>query len=196
MRIKRVMSVSVIVILSLGLITGMIWALDFFAVINVSGTAQKIPVIGKIFPEKDKSKIKKPVIADPAQEENKILRTDKEKLNAEISELKKSIGDLEKKIEVVNSEKQTLLDTKNNLQAALDSLEASKDREASAAVNFEKLSGYYAEMKPEVAVKIMVNLSDEFNIGILQNLEDDQVAKILSAMDPAKAATLVDKMNR
>lgn len=190
MRVKRVLSRILIVIVSLGVIAGTVWVLDFFAVISVYNTVYKIPVIGKVLPEKQNSKTRKPKVEkNPLEDENK-------RLAAEIEKLRKTTGELEKRLEVVNKEKQSLVDSKNGLQAALDSLQTLKDQQEGAKLSYEKLAKYYAEMKPASAVKIMENLSDEVNIGILQNLEDEQVAQILSAMDSTKAANLVDKMKQ
>lgn len=46
MRVKRVLSIVLIVIISLVLVAGTLWLLDYFAVINIYKTAQKIPVVG------------------------------------------------------------------------------------------------------------------------------------------------------
>ncbi|TLM91508.1 MAG: hypothetical protein FDZ75_06085 [Actinobacteria bacterium] len=97
----------------------------------------------------------------------------------------------------ISKEKQ-LLEAKNRgLQTKADELQAWKTEQQKQVVktDFPQLAKYYAEMKPAKAAEIMKLLSDEMNVGILQNMEDDQVAKILSAMDPAKAADLVEQMN-
>lgn len=196
MRVKKVLSSLLIIIFSLGLIAGAVWALDFFAVISVRKIAGNIPVVNRyISPGKVKDK-KNPLENNPLYKENELLKEKNKQLAAEKDRLNKEIGDLQKKIEVAGQEKQALLEARNNLQAALDSLQATEDEASAADLNYEKLANYYAEMKPADAVKIMANLTDEVNIGILQKLEDEQVAKILSAMDPVKAAEIVDKMNQ
>ncbi len=191
MGVKRIFSKVLIIVFSLGLLAGIVWVLDFFAVLNVYRTVQKIPVVGKMLPVKDEGKSKQAgqVVLSPLETENK-------KLAGEIEKLKKNAGDLEKRLEVANKEKQSLLEAKNSLQTTLDSLQAWKDQQEGTKLSYEKLAKYYAEMKPDAAVRIMSNLSDEVNIGILQNLGDEQAAKILSAMDPGKAAGIIDKMKR
>ncbi len=187
MRVKRVLSKFLVFFLSLGFLAGTVWALDYFAVVNISKIIREIPVVGKMLPAPKEGPSKKP--KNPLEDENK-------KLSSEIERLKINAGGLEKRLEVIQKEKQSLVDLKNNLQATLNSLQTWKDQHEGAKLSYEKLAKYYAEMKPEAAVKIMNNLSDEVIIGILQNLNDEQVAKILSAMDPNKAAGLVDQMKQ
>lgn len=197
--VKRVLSIALIVIICLGLIGGTLWVLDYFAITNVYKTESKLPVVTMILSEIEKKKTEKQIERQeksPPEDPYNKLKADNRKLTEEIDKLKKGSGELEKKLEIVNAEKKGLIDTQNNLQAALDSIQSSKNQAQTAKLSYEQLAKYYAEMEADAAVKIMDNLTDEVNIGILQNLEDDQVAKILSAMDPTKAANLVDKMRQ
>lgn len=198
MRVKRVLSIVLMVVLSLGLLAGTLWVLDFLAVFNVYKTAQQIPVVGKLLPPRAKDNFGQPVVEkNPLEDEVNKLKSEKQKLQNQIDSLQKGTGELQKKLEVANQEKQSLTDAKNSLQASLDALQLQvSNQQKSSKINYDSLGNYYGEMKPDAAVKIMDNLSDDVVIGILRKLENDQVAKILSAMDPNRAATLTDKMKQ
>jgi len=187
-RIKRILKITSLVVLILAIIGGAVWMLDYLAVINVRETARKIPVVGKIVPE-DKQKKPKTVTVNPLEEKVKAL-------TAEIEKQKENAGELEQRVEVLNKEKQSLLEERDSLKTALESLKTLQEEQETAKLGYENLAKYYMEMKPEAVVKIMDNLPDEVNIGILQYLEEEKVAKILGAMDPVKAANLTDKMRQ
>ena len=194
MRVKKILSRIILAILILGIIAGAVWVLDWLAVIDVSNTARKIPVIGKMVPadketDKNKDQAQKKAQLNPLEEENK-------KLKADIEKLKGQAGKLQKELETVNKEKQTLLTERENLKNTLDTLKNAQAQQEGTKLSYQKLAQYYAEMKPDAAVGIMNNLSDEVIVGILQYLENDQVAKILSAMDPERAAEIVEKMKQ
>jgi len=188
---RKVLAAVSIIIIVLGLTAGIVWVLDRFAVIDAYGIAKKVPVAGKLLPEKkaDDKNSKPAAKPNPLEEENRKLADD-------INRLKEDIGKLEKQVETANTEKNILQEEKDSLKTALETLRSLQEEQEGAQISYESIAKYYAEMKPDAAVKIMNNLSEEVNIGILQYLEDEQVAAILSAMDPVKAADLVDKMSR
>lgn len=208
MRLTRILSITLVVILFLGLAGGILWLLDFLAVINLGAGLAKIPVVGKLVYQSayhssgESNTVKKPLGIEqtPAEKENEKLKKENEDLKkgnknfaSEIEQAKRDNGTLAKQIEVLKKEKQNLVTERDNLNTMLLSLQESGTGQTQE-MSYKKLAKIYAEMKPQAAVKIMENLSDEVVIGILLHLEDDQVAKILSAMTPQKAAILVDKM--
>lgn len=198
MRVKRVLSIVLMVILSLGLLAGTLWVLDFLAVFNVYKTAQQIPVAGKLLPPRAKDNLSKPLVEkSPLEEEIDKLKKENQTLQNQINTLQKDTGELQKKLEIANQEKKIITDTKNALQATFDNLQSQiKEQQKTPTINYDSLGNYYGEMKPDAAVKIMDNLTDDVVIGILRKLENDQVAKILSAMDSDRAAKLTDKMKQ
>lgn len=186
----RALVIILIIICFLGLVGGGVWALDYLAVIDTGKTVEKIPVVGQYFAEEqgenpEGTTDETPV--DPLQEEN-------EKLAAEIVNLKKTVGELEQQVELQKMENDGLLEERDEFEKSLASMKQSLQENEASKQSYQQLAKYYGAMKPVSAVKIMNNLSDEVVIGILQFMEDDQVAKILSAMDPVRAAELVDQM--
>ncbi len=212
MRLTRGISITLVVILFLGIAGGILWLLDFLAVINLSKTLGKIPVVSKFVYQSDNQaeRIKKPLIIEKtaAEKENEKLKqennelvtanqkliAENKKLASEIEQVKREKSSLTKQMEVLKKEKQNLIAERDALNMTLDSMQESQTTDETQELGYQKLGKIYAEMKPKDAVKIMENLSDEVVIGILLQLEDDQVAKILSEMNPEKAAVLVDSM--
>jgi len=187
------------VILSLGLLVGTLWVLDFLAVFNIYKTAQQVPVVGKLLPPRAKDNFGKPVVQNkPLEDEINRLKSENKELQNQITSLKTGTGELQKKLEIANQEKMSLTDAKNTLQKSLDALQLQikTETEQTSNINYDSLGDYYGEMKPDAAVKIMENLPDDVVIGIIRKLESDQVAKILSVMDASRAARLTDKMKQ
>ncbi|MBU7008269.1 MotE family protein [Phosphitispora fastidiosa] len=196
MRVKKILSRIILVILILGIVAGAVWVLDWLAVIDVRKTAGKIPVVGKMISaeevkddKKDDKKDGKEAPPNPLEEENK-------KLKEQVQRLEKQAGEMAKQLEIVNTEKQDLLEERETLQGTLASMKSLQEQQEGAEVSYQKLAEYYTEMKPEAAVNIMNNLADDVTIGILQYLDNEQTAKILSAMEPEKAAGIVDQMKQ
>jgi flagellar motility protein MotE (MotC chaperone) len=200
--LKKILIIFLIIVLVIGLLGGILWVLDFFAVIKVYDYVYEntytLPVVGKRLPlrEKDKLIMSMKKVKSPQEQETDKFKDDIKKLNEEIVKAKNKQAETAKQLEVLNKEKQVLLEEKDSLKSALDTLQASNQQQTAAKLSYEKLALYFAEMKPTDAVKIMNNLTDEVNIGILQKLENEQVAKILSTMDPVKAAVITEKMRQ
>ncbi|MDT3699246.1 MAG: hypothetical protein RO469_07435 [Thermincola sp.] len=197
MWLKRVISTVFIVFLSLGLLVGTLWVLDYLAVWNIYKNAQQLPVIGKILPPSMNNDIGTPAgTKNPREDEINKLESENRKLQKELDSLRTETGELQKKLEIANQEKTSLNEAKNTIQKNLDALQLEIKTLKTPKVNYDSLGNYYGEMKPDAAVKIMEELSDDVVIGILEKLENDQVAKILSAMEPGRAAKLTDKMKQ
>ncbi len=62
--------------------------------------------------------------------------------------------------------------------------------------NVQDLVSYYEKMDAEQAVNIMDNISDnQLLIVVLKNMKEQKCAEILAAMDPRKAARLIETMS-
>lgn len=84
---------------------------------------------------------------------------------------------------------------KKELQVTQKELEAQqKEREAAEKKRVSKLARLYNAMKPKDAAEAMDTLNDDLCIAILQRMDEDQAAKILSAFTPAKAGRLTQLM--
>jgi flagellar motility protein MotE (MotC chaperone) len=53
----------------------------------------------------------------------------------------------------------------------------------------------YSEMRPAKAAQLLINMDKEMAVKILSQLKSNQVASILSAMPPEKAATLAEALS-
>ena len=191
MAIKRAFKISTILIFILLVVSAAAFLLDYISILPVSGTLQKVPVVGKLAAKKDE-----PAAKSAAEMVEEAVAEAKKSAAGEIERYKKKIGELEQQIANTSKEKELLEAKSKGLQTKVDELQAWKNEQQQAVkTDFSKLAKYYGEMKPAKAAEIMKNQSDEMNVGILQNMEDDQVARILSAMDPVKAADLVEQMN-
>lgn len=194
MAVRRAFKISTIIIIILLVVSAIAFLLDYLSILPVSGMVQKVPIVGRLAAKDEAVKVK-----DAAELIEEAVAEAKKTAAAETDRYKKKIGEMEQQAAVISKEKQ-LLEAKNQgLQTKVDALQAWKNTQQQqqqvAKTDFPKLAQYYAEMKPAKAAEIMKNLSDEMNVGILQNLEADQVAKILSAMEPGTAARLVELMN-
>lgn len=115
-------------------------------------------------------------VVSPIEKENLDLRT--------------ALQDMEKKGLTWESEKTALLKQIEDMQQELVQLRAYKENKEKEVLNAQDLALYYREMKPEAVVQVMEKLDDSTIMLILPFLEKEQVGKILSLMDPQRAALL------
>ena len=191
MALRRAFKVSTILIISLLFLSGVFYLLDVLGVFSVAGTLARVPVVGKLAEKKDK-------VATKSTDEliREAVEAAKKEAAQNTDRYKKKVSELDQQLARTSKEKQLLEQEQLKLQTDVETLQAWKSQQQQAAkTDYPKLAQYYAGMKPAVAVKIMDNLTDEINIGILQNMTEDEVAQILSAMDPKMAARLVAQMN-
>ena len=69
-----------------------------------------------------------------------------------------------------------------------------KAQQQEEAKKISKLSRLYGAMKPEEAVPIMNQLTDDTVLAIMSKMEEEQVAKLLALMDNKRAARLTQTM--
>jgi flagellar motility protein MotE (MotC chaperone) len=116
------------------------------------------------------------------------LLQEKETLEAEKRDL------LTKKEEVLLLEKRAqeqmaaLKELINNAEAKLQELKGIQDE------RFKLLVKSYSEMRPSKAAQLLLNMDREMAVKILSQLKSSQVANILAAMPPDKAAALAEAM--
>jgi len=116
------------------------------------------------------------------------LLQEKEALEAEKREL------LTKKEELLLMEKRVqeqmaaLKELINNAEVKLQELKGIQDE------RFRLLVKSYSEMRPSKAAQMLINMDRETAVKILSQLKSSQVANILAAMPPDKAAALVEAM--
>lgn len=165
-------------LLLISLIVAGIFAANAAGVIDIKAAAANIPVINRVIGVSSDKENNIPV--SPIEEENKTLR-------GKVSELEKKITELE-------AEKVRALEQVAQSQQELTELRAYKTEKENMVVNAKEIAAYYSQMKPEAVAKIMNTLDDETVITILPLLNKDQSGKILSLIEPQRAALLTRLM--
>lgn len=94
----------------------------------------------------------------------------------------------ERNLKLLEARLQEQLTVLKELEATLD--EKLKKIEAIQDERMKLLVKAYSEMKPSKAAQSLMNMDREMAVKILSQLKSDQVASILSAMPPEKAADL------
>ncbi|MCI4454750.1 MAG: hypothetical protein JHC25_07400 [Thermodesulfobacterium sp.] len=116
------------------------------------------------------------------------LLQEKEALEAEKRELlakKEELLLLEKRVQEQMAALKELI---NNAEVKLQELKGIQDE------RFKLLVKSYSEMRPSKAAQMLINMDRETAVKILSQLKSSQVANILAAMPPDKAAALVEAM--
>lgn len=91
----------------------------------------------------------------------------------------------DKKVEDTSKQKQKQLTiTKAELE------KQQKEREAEEKKHVKKLANLYNAMKPADAASALDTLDDDLCVEILQKMDEDQAAKVLSAFTPEKTGRL------
>ena len=116
------------------------------------------------------------------------LLQEKEALEAEKRDLlakKEELLLLEKRVQEQMAALKELI---NNAEVKLQELKGIQDE------RFKLLIKSYSEMRPSKAAQMLINMDRETAVKILSQLKSSQVANILAAMPPEKAAALVEAM--
>ncbi|MCC6048326.1 MAG: hypothetical protein LM579_02200 [Thermodesulfobacterium sp.] len=116
------------------------------------------------------------------------LLQQKEALEAEKRDLlakKEELLLLEKRVQEQMAALKELI---NNAEVKLQELKGIQDE------RFKLLVKSYSEMRPSKAAQMLINMDRETAAKILSQLKSTQVANILAAMPPEKAAALVEAM--
>jgi flagellar motility protein MotE (MotC chaperone) len=114
--------------------------------------------------------------------EKERLRKEAEKLEAR----KKELSLLEKR---VKEQIAVLKDLENTIDEKLKKIEVIYDR------RFKLLVKAFSEMRAAKAAALLLNMDQDMALKILSQLKSSQVASILSAMPPEKAAALSEALS-
>mgnify|MGYP001772922720 CR=1 FL=1 len=118
-----------------------------------------------------------------------LLLTEKRRLLEKAKELEvkeKELRLLEKKI---NEQMNALTELSKEVEDKLNKISAIKDERIKLLVKA------YSEMSPRKAAEQLLNMDRDMAIKILSQMKSNQVASILSAMPPDKAATLAEALS-
>lgn len=150
---------------------------------EVPSFLKKMPLVGKLFPAAE-GKGKK---LSPLEKENLSLKDQIEKQKLEIKTYKDRITALEQSEQALEAENKKLADQNTALEVSTVSSKEDK---------YKELAKYYEAMKPKDAAKILEQkqIDDDTIIGILRHMDKETAGKIMSLLDPARAAVLSQKM--
>ncbi|MCD6420072.1 MAG: hypothetical protein J7L41_05110 [Synergistetes bacterium] len=180
----------------LGVVVGGALGLHFSGVINLKKMIYprlvEMPVVGKYF--------SKYLRVEPGwfltpQERRKL---ELKKLAAALKKRQKELNELEQKLnqrekELEKKEKEVSLREKK-----LKDLKFKAEELMSQAVDLDKnyriLAKLYSEMQPGEAADVFTNLSDDIVVNILKRMDGEKAAKIISLMDPRRAADITRRM--
>ena len=112
-------------------------------------------------------------------------------LEAEIKDSEAQIGKLENIIETKDQEIQKSDIEKERLKEEVRELRAVQTENKKA---FTEIIRTYESMSPKKAAPILAAMDDEESIKILSSLKSDNLAAILERMEPARAATITNKL--
>jgi len=170
--IKRVVIITLILLVAI--LVPIFWAASS-AGFNVTAVLSRMPVTKMFF-------------APPAEEPPDIIPISP--LEKENQELRSTIAQLEGKIAALEGEKTKIMQEQAELQQELADLRAYKSQREDLIINSRQLASFYKEMKPEAVARIMENMDDNTVLLVLPLLDKEQSGKILSLLDPQRAALL------
>lgn len=120
-------------------------------------------------------------IADPKDEHASYLEKERAKIEAEKRALVLLRADVKKEI-------QRLEKLQKQLDTSLDKRDATREKRIS------KMVKVYQKMQPQEAVKLLDNLDENLMLSVLLKMKEKQQGKILSLMEPARAAAISEKL--
>lgn len=180
---KSLVSNKILITALLIILIAIAFFLDVFEVFKWTHHLAVVPGIGHVFEEPEANKG-----INEISDEKTLLELEIENLNVELIEVRRDLNEvLNKKNNLLNE--MTLLE--NEHQRILEENEQLNNRSQS----YKDLARYYAEIRPENVVEIFnQNFAQEDIVGILREMNTDEVARILSAMEPRKAAEITNLM--
>ncbi|MDD2573203.1 MAG: hypothetical protein WCS98_00130 [Bacillota bacterium] len=180
-RKRWIVIVPVVVILAL--------VLGFCIAFNLAGMGVKannllasLPVAGSFFKTVEEQKTPQQIEREELANTKKFL--DEQRTN--LDELANSLASWELQLKAKEEELEEQKTAVEDLQKRLDI----------RVENIEELVVYYEKMDASDAVKILDNISDNALVmNILRNMKEQKCSEILAAMDPRKAARLMETMS-
>lgn len=127
------------------------------------------------------------------EEEDELERKERRYQN-QIDDLESEVAILESDLIVETTEVDRLNQEIARLNNQLENFTEESSVEEELDDNLTKLIDTYQEMAPRNAASILANMSDSIAIGILREIDEEQRAAILSAMDPENAAMLTEQL--
>ncbi len=172
----RALRITVITLLGLIIAVGVWLSFIYLKMLPAPGFFNHIPPLASLTADDQEE--------DPAIQAMKIENT---QLNREVQKLEKEL----KQAEARQRQAEGKL---AKLQKEAEAIEQTTAAEAARGDIYKELGQYYSSIKAQNAAAVFDELDDETIIGILQNMESEDAAKILAAMTPQRAAIITKKM--
>lgn len=163
-----------------------------YSVVKDPSMLSRVPLVNKFWPAED-----------TAEKETLPDRTEVERLQQEIADLRETLAWKESDITYYKNDLDTLQQRINasneealkaeiiRLNAVIADLQTKQKNQDAA---YQDLAEYYTYMKNKEAAAILSQLSDEDAIGILTRMDNESAAGIMQSMATDKAAVLTRKM--
>ena len=149
--------------------------------VKVSNTLASLPGVGSFFKPVEEAKSPEQLQREELEKAKRLMEQERANLDELASSLASWELQLKAKEEDLEKQKEAVEDLQQRLEARARSV--------------EELVTYYENMDAADAVEILSNISDnQLVITILRNMKERKCSEILSAMDPKKAARLMEIM--
>lgn len=149
---------------------------------KVTNTLASLPWVGNFFKPAEEAKSPEQLQKEELEKAKKLMEQERANLDELASSLASWELQLKAKEEELEKQKEVVEDLQQRLEAR--------------ARNVEELVTYYQNMDAADAVEILNNISDnQLVITILRNMKEQKCSEILAAMDPKKAARLMEIMS-
>ncbi len=164
------------------LLLGLCIAFNFAGLgVKVNNTLASLPGVGSFFKPVEEAKGPEQLQREELEKAKKLMEQER----ANLDELASNLASWELQLKAKEEE----------LEKQKEAVEELQQRLEARARNVEELVTYYQNMDATDAVKILDNIPDnQLVITILRNMKERKCSEILSAMDPKKAARLMEIM--
>ncbi|MGI6697977.1 MAG: hypothetical protein GX918_02560 [Clostridiales bacterium] len=179
---RRTRLVTAVAIAIIILLLGLCIAFNFAGLgAKVNNTLASLPGVGRFFKPVEETKSPEQLQREELEKAKKLMEQER----ANLDELASNLASWELQLKAKEEE----------LEKQKEAVEELQQRLEARARNVEELVTYYQNMDATDAVKILDNIPDnQLVITILRNMKERKCSEILSAMDPKKAARLMEIM--
>ncbi len=180
---RRTRLVTAVAIAIIILLLGLCIAFNFAGLgAKVNNTLASLPGVGRFFKPVEETKSPEQLQREELEKAKRLMEQERANLDELASSLASWELQLEAKEEDLEKQKEAVEDLQRRLEAR--------------ARNVEELVTYYQNMDAADAVEILNNISDDrLVVTILRNMKERKCSEILAAMDPKKAARLMEIMS-
>lgn len=173
----RALRITVITLLGLIIAVGVWLSFIYLKMLPAPGFFNHIPPLASL-------------TADDQEEEISAIQA----MKIENTQLNREVQKLEKELKQAEARQRQAEGKLAKLQKEAEAIEQTTAAEAARGDIYKELGQYYSSIKAQNAAAVFDELDDETIIGILQNMESEDAAKILAAMTPQRAAIITKKM--